>query len=116
MILDQLRLAGHRAHRHGRTASGHGHSSAGHATGWVFGDGNPVGLTGDANQARDVAIPFDAFIPTFSDTTDPLPLVVRTRIGTNPDETRCAGDALDFAQAGRAVTRVVSGAADARAA
>ncbi len=50
-------------------------------------------ITRNANLARAVTVSFDPFTPAadFNGTTDVLKLTVRTRIGTNPDGTKCAG-------------------------
>jgi hypothetical protein len=50
------------------------------------------GITRNANKAKEVATALDMQEPTqLNGATDVLSLVVSTRIGTNPDNTKCAG-------------------------
>ena len=51
-----------------------------------------TGVTRPAATAKEVAVPFSGFsaVP-FNGTSDQLSLKVWTRIGTNPDNTKCAG-------------------------
>jgi DNA-binding beta-propeller fold protein YncE len=51
-----------------------------------------AGLTRNPNQAAQVTIAFNPFTETdFDGATDTLSVTVRTRIGTNPDNTKCPG-------------------------
>jgi Tol biopolymer transport system component len=52
-----------------------------------------TGLTRNANQAAEVAIPFSARPDLTVASGDVLSLVISTRIGTNPDGTKCPGHA-----------------------
>ncbi len=63
--------------------------------GTVFAAGQTLcvtGITRNANSALDTAVSFGSFTSqTFNGSTDGLSLKVLTRIGTNPDGTKCAG-------------------------
>ena len=51
-----------------------------------------TGITRNPNLAKEVAVPFDPFQPVeYDGTTDTLSLRVLTRIGTNPEDSKCAG-------------------------
>jgi RHS repeat-associated protein len=51
-----------------------------------------TGVTRNADKAKEVTVVFPSFSPMdFNGTTDGLALRVRTRIGTNPDGTKCPG-------------------------
>jgi hypothetical protein len=50
------------------------------------------GITRNANQAKEVAVALELPASTdFDETEDELKLTVLTRIGTNPDDTKCSG-------------------------
>jgi hypothetical protein len=57
------------------------------------------GLVRDPAKAMEVDTPFDAFAPVPVGTGDVLALKVLTRVGTNPDNTRCTGPLAAHANA-----------------
>ena len=51
-----------------------------------------AGITRNPNQASEITVSFDPFDPaSFDGATDVLKLIVQTRIGTNPDDTKSQG-------------------------
>ena len=50
-----------------------------------------TGVTRNPNQAKEVAVPFDSITGEAFESGDELSLTILTRIGTNPDGTKCPG-------------------------
>jgi RHS repeat-associated protein len=51
-----------------------------------------TGIVRNANQAKEATVTFGSFSPVpFNGTTDTLSVKLSTRIGTNPDDTKCTG-------------------------
>ncbi len=50
-----------------------------------------TGITRNPSNAKEVTVPFGTFAPETLNSGDVLSLEVLTRIGTNPDESRCGG-------------------------